>query len=269
MAGQAHAQVNSNCVQVAANHVSCELIPDTASGGQPIGIGVAPGTYATFTNGTGTYLQVNEVSAITREQLYWSEFCVYLNDFATGQSTPGAGEVGCSAKNIGEDYPPIGWGNGTGLSVAPGGIVYLNSHTEPAGTNHTYSLSVKLQTTGLYAWRQPKIDAVITCNGMSQSTTWAPWVNNTGQDLHLTGASIYSVSSSTVAPNTLNGPACVYVFKSDGSPKYANCDDALRTRGQVAWAMMIVSPGEFVAAQGVNACAAQHLWDWSAFLNIW
>ena len=260
--------VNPNCTNLTANHIDCDLIPDSASGGQPIGVGVPPGSYVTFTNRTGTYLQVNEATAITGEQSFWSEFCVYLNDFVTGQNTAGRGEVGCTSKNVGENYPPIRWGATTGLSVAPGGVVYLNSHTEPAGTNHTYSLVVKPQTSGLYSWRAPKLDAVITCNGQSQSTAWTPWTNTTEGPVHLAGASIYAVSGNASSPNTVTG-ACVYVLRPDGSVRFSNCESAAKTRGQLSFATQVVQPGESVAGQAVNSCPAGSLWDWAAFLLVW
>lgn len=261
--------VNPNCTNLTANHIDCDLIPDSASGNQPIGVGVPPGSYVTFTNRTGAYLQVNEVIAITGEQATWSEFCVYLNDFVTGQNTPGRGEVGCTAKNIGENYPPIRWGTTTGLSVAPGSMVYLNSHTEPAAINHTYSLVVKPQTSGLYSWRAPKLDTVITCSGQQQSTPWTPWTNTTGGDLHLAGASIYSVSGVASNPNTVTG-ACVYVLRPDGSVRFSNCDSAARTRsGQLDFPTQVIQAGESVAGQAINTCPSGAVWDWAAFLLVW
>jgi len=257
--------VNTNCVTTADGHVSCDLIADD----QPIGVGVPAGTYVIFTNRTTDYLQINSVSAFTGEQQRWSEFCVDRDDGRTGQASPGIGEVGCTTKNVGEDYPPITWGNGTGLSVPPGGVIYLGSHTEPVPENHTYSMSVAVQTTGLNAWRQPQQDAVITCDGQLQSTAWTPWQNTTDHDLHLAGASVYAVSSSPSSPNTLSGAACIYVIDASGATKYTNCDDALRTRGDANFPVVTIAPGEFVAAQATNACASPAVWDWVAFLRVW
>jgi len=260
--------VNPNCKFAAANHVDCDLIPDNMSWGQPTGVGIPPNVYVTFTNRTGQYLQINQVTAETGERRSWSEFCLYNNYFATGQNFAGNGETGCSAKNVGEDYAPIRWGAGTGLSVPPGGVIYLTSHTEPQPTNHTYSLYVKPQTTGLHSWRAPQNDAVIACNGQPQSTAWTPWRNNTSHDLHLTGASIYSESGNASSPNSVN-VACIYILRADGSVRDANCDGALRTRGEVMLPMQLIHPGESVVAQATNVCPNSALWDWAAFMNVW
>jgi len=254
--------VNPGCSMAAPNHLSCELI----SHEQTIGVGVPPGVYVTFTNNTDSHLQINEINAETGERQSWSEMCVYLNDFATSQTTAGQGEVGCSSKQVGKDYSPIRFGQGTGLSVAPGDVVYLSSHTEPNAINHTYALDVKVQTTGLMAWRMPKQDAVIPCDGQQQSTAWDQWTNTTGRDLHLSGASVYAESG--FASHTVSG-ACIFVFSADGSTKYTNCDVALRTHGEVTFPSVVIAPGESVASQAINSCSAPLVWDWAAWLLVW
>jgi hypothetical protein len=258
---------NTNCQQVAQNQVNCDLVPGE------IGTGVPPGVVLTFTNRTGAQLQVNQADAITNERTYWSEWCVYTgpttDSLKTSQGPAGVGEVGCSTKQPGEDYAPIRWGAGTGLAVAPGEMVIVNSHTEPAAVNHTYALTVAPQTTGLYSWRQPQVDEVITCNGETQSTAGSPWHNDTGRELHLTGASIYAEAGGGPTPNTMSGAACIYVMTADGAVKYQNCDNAIRTRGEVTFPLVTVAPGEYVAAQATNACAAPGVWDWVAFLRVW
>jgi hypothetical protein len=255
--------VNPGCSMVSANHMSCELI----SHEQTIGVGVPPGVYVTFTNNTGTHLQINRIDAETGERQFWSEHCAYLNVFLTGQNAAGQGEVGCAAKQIGKDYPPILFGQGTGLGVAPGDVVYLASHTEPLAINHTFAMDVKVQTTGLMAWRMPKIDQVIDCNGQQQSTVWSTWENTTGRNLNLTGASIYAESGA--ATHTLNGQACIFVMDASGATKYQNCDSALKTRGEVKFPVVTIAPGESVAAQGVNACSAPSVWGWAAWMQVW
>lgn len=255
--------VNPGCSMVAANHLACELIASETT----IGVGVPPGVYVTFTNNTGTHLQINEVNAETGERQFWSEHCIYLNTFMTGQNTAGQGEVGCASKQIGKDYLPVRFGQGNGLGVAPGDVVYLGSHTEPLQINHTYALDVKVQTTGLQAWRMPKVDAVIECDGQQQSTVWGTWTNTTQGDLHLTGASIYAEAGQR--SHTLNGSACIFVMDASGATKYTNCDGALKTRGEVKFPAVTIAPGESVAAQGVNACTAPNLWGWAAFLQVW
>lgn len=255
--------VNPGCSMVAANHMSCELIAHE----QTIGVGVPPGAYVTFTNNTGMHLQINEINAETGERQFWSEHCIYLNTFMTGQNIAGHGEVGCSLKQIGKDYPPVRFGQGNGLSVAPGDVVYLASHTEPLAINHTYAMDVKVQTTGLQAWRMPKIDQVIYCDGQQQSTVWSAWTNTTQTNLHLTGASIYSEVGQ--GSSTLNGSACIFVMDASGATKYQNCDSALRARGEVKFPIVTIAPGESVAAQGVHSCSAPNLWDWAMFLQVW
>src|ERR1700692_3594286 len=101
------------------------------------------GQYAVLTNNTGAYLQINQVEAITGEQLYWSEFCVFLNDFQTAQPAAGTGEIGCSTKNPGENYPSLQWdGSQTALSVPPETKVYVAAHTVPASIAHDFIFSV-------------------------------------------------------------------------------------------------------------------------------
>lgn len=263
---KAPAVVYPNCFQAAQNHIACDLVPGA------IGAAVPAGMFASFTNKTGQYLQIDQVDAYTAERQYWSEYCAYLGDLSdltTEQKSAGKGEVGCATKSVGEDYAPIRWGTQTALLVAPGEMVMLNAHTEPASTNHTYSLAVSVQSSGVYAWRQPQTDKVWYCDGQNQSTDLVPWQNTTGRDLHLTGAAIYSETDSSSTPNTVSGAACIYVLTADGAQKYSNCDSALRTRGEVSFPTVTVSPGEFVAAQAVNACTAGRIWNWATWLRVW
>lgn len=255
--------VNPGCVQAPDGHIDCPLI----AYGEPIGVGVPAGTYVKFTNNTGLMLQIDSVQAATAEVQLWSEICVYVGELVTGQPTPGIGEVGCATKAFNENYSTIHWGEHTGLSVAPGQVVYLNSNTPSGYKNHTYALSVRVQTTGLHAWRQPQQDAVIVCDGQQQSTAPTPWRNETGRELHLTGASIYSEDGRL--SNTMSGAACIYVMTADGSTKYQNCDSALRTRGDVSFPVVTIAPGEYVSAQATNSCPAPGVWDWAAFLRVW
>jgi hypothetical protein len=255
---------NPGCVSAPDTHVECPLVAND----QPIGVGVPAGTYVKFTNNTGTLLQIDEVQAATGETSFWSEYCVYLGELVTGQTIAGRGEVGCSVKNPGENYAPITWGANTGLSVPPGGVVYLNSHTEPELKGHTYAMRVRVQTSGLHAWRQPQQDAVIPCDGQQGSTAPTPWRNDTDRDVHLVGVSIYSVSG-TATPNTLNGTACIYAMTADGAMKYRNCDEALLSKGEVSFPVVTIAPGEYVSAQAVNACPAGGVWDWAAWLRVW
>jgi hypothetical protein len=261
------AQINTGCVVHPTEplQIDCQLIASE----QPIGVGVLPKGWVRFTNNTGEYLQVDEVNAITNETALWGEYCTYIDHWLTGQDAAGFGEVGCTSKKIGELYGPIKYGNGTGLSVAPGSIFQASASTGEQGTNHTFSLKVRKQTTGVHSWRQPQIDQVIHCNGQTQATVWAPWKNTTGHDLHFISAQIYSESANAGSPNTLNGPACFYTFKANGSPKWSSCDDTLRTRGDKAFQMQVIADGEYLAGQGTNACPSGAVWGWAAFMHIW
>lgn len=253
---------NPGCKEVGFS-VDCPLVPGE------IGVGVPAGTWVVFYNRTDQMLQIDAVRAATGETQLWSEFCVYRGELFTWQSPAGVGEVGCTTKGIGENYGTIRWGAGTGLSVAPGERVYLNSHTEPAAKNHTYSMSVREQTTGLYAWRQPQRDEVIPCDGQERATVASPWRNESGRAMHLIGAGIYSESGTPASINQMSGPACIYVMAADGSTKYQNCDDNLRRRGEVSFPVVTIEPGEYVSAQARNACAAPGVWDWAAWLRVW
>jgi len=244
--------------------IFCEMVASDRA----IGIGVPAGTYVAFTNNTGAPLQVVETGAFTAERRFWSEYCAYLgtlNDSVTWQRVAGKGEVGCAAKNIGEDYAPIRFG--TGLVVAPGEVVVLNSHTEPTSTNHTYTLKVRALTDAGQSWRQPQRDQVIPCDGQTQYTVAAPWRNDADRNVQITGASIYAEVPQSKAPNTVSN-ACISVLLEGGATKYSNCDTALRSKGEVHFPPVTVAPGEYVAAQAANACAVGGHWNWAAFLNV-
>lgn len=263
--------VNTNCVQAAENRIDCDLVPMEG----PYGPGVPAGQFVSFTNRTGVYLQIDQIHAYTAEREFWSEYCAYLGGIehlTTSQfQTPtgsNRGEVACAAKNIGEDYAPIRFGQRNGMLVAPGEMVMLNSHTEPSAINHTYSIWVSVENTAVYSWRQPQTDRVIPCDDQMQSTDMTPWRNNTDRELHLIGASVYVETPSSKTPNTI-GNACIYVLTADGSQKYANCDAAIRTKGEVSFPLVTVAPGEYVAAQATNVCKSGSHWNWAAFLRVW
>lgn len=257
--------VNPGCV-MSGDRPYCELIANP----EAIGVGVAANNVAVFTNNTGISLQIERADAYTGEQVYWGEYCAYLVDDLSSavpsQVSAGIGEVGCAHKEIGESYPSLIWGSG--LLVKPGQKLVLNSHVEPANIGHTYSLRVSNATSGVSAWRMPQNDAVISCDGQPQMTSGDKWTNTSSKERQLVGASIYSVSAIGSSPTTMNGPACIYVFAADGSTKYQNCDNALRTRGEVSFPAVSIAPGESVAAQARNTCSAPSVWDWAAFLRI-
>ena len=263
---QAPTVVSQNCRPTEQdNHVNCDMVP----GEVPTGLSVPAGSFASFTNRTGVPLQIDQIDAFTGERKNWSEYCAYVEHLNTFQWPAGQGEVGCSAKNIGEDYTPMRWGANTGLLVEPNQTVILNSHTEPSSIEHTYSLHVSVLNTGVQSWRQPQVDQVIPCDGQMQSTVLSAWQNTTGHDMHLIGASIYAETPSSAAPNTMSGNACIYVFTADGTQKYNNCDQSIRTRGEVSFPLVTINPGDLVGAQATNACQSGSHWNWAAFLRVW
>lgn len=263
---QAPVVVSQNCVQATERpHTNCDLVP----GEVPTGATIPAGSFASFTNRTGVNLQIDQIDAFTGERKDWSEYCAYLGHINTFQWPAGKGEVGCATKQIGEDYAPIRWGDNTGLMIAPNETIILNAHTEPAPVEHTYSLHVSVMNTGVESWRQPQVDDVIPCDGQMQSTVLSAWQNKTAGDLHLIGASIYSENPSSSTPNTTSGNACIYVFTADGTQKYNNCDQAIRTRGEVSFPIVTINPGDLVGAQATNACQPGRHWDWVAFLRVW
>ena len=255
--------VNPGCYLI-HDHTECELIASTDA----IGVGVPAGTFVRFTNNTGVMLQVDQIEAYTGERDRWSEYCAGLvNDPSqaiTGQKLAGLGEVGCAHKEIGEDYRALTWGGWSGLLVMPGQQVFVGAHTEPAAISHTYSLRVRVATTGLHSWRQPQIDQVNDCDGGTLPTKWAPWRNDSGRVMHMSGAEVYAVSANPKAPSTVNA-ACVHVLDVNGNVRWSNCD--LTTRGSVAWPTVEIQPGESVAAQASHSCSAG-LWGWAAFLRV-
>lgn len=256
--------LNPGCTMPEVNHVACEMIASD----QLIGAALPPDVYITFTNNTGTYLQINSIHAqMADERLHWSEYCAFL-DAWHGQDEAGIGEIGCKSKPAGQLYEPVLFGSGTGLSVPPGSVVIIGPHTEPEQVEHTFALDVKVQTTGLKAWRQPRQDEMIPCNDQMQSTSWMPWTNTSDRDMHLSGASIYAESAKPETPNTLSG-ACIFVLDASGATKYQNCDVALRTRGDVSFPVVTFAPGESVVAQAINSCSTGGTWDFVSYLRVW
>lgn len=260
----APATVNPGCVTGPDGlFVTCDLIASDV----PLGVTIPARGFVSFTNRTGSALQVNQINAYTGETAYWSEFCSTLDVGSNNQKTPGIGEVACITKQPNQNYLPLTFGSGTGMTVQPGQVITMGSHTEPAMESHTFTLNVAPQATGVQMWRQPRADDIVHCNGLPQATAWAPWTNTTGVQLHVHGALIYA-ESGTATASEMNGSACVYVLNADGTVKTGLCNDALRTRGDASFEMT-VEPGEALAAQAINTCAAPGLWDYAAYLRVW
>lgn len=239
--------------------IACQLVSGDLQ------VTVRAGSHAIFTNNTGRTLHIVEENAITNERTRWSEHCVYLNVGETHQPSAGQGEVGCSAKNIGEDYAPITFG--AGLSVNPGDVVHLNSHTQPEPIEHIYTLKVRESAGGGQSWRQPQVDQVIWCDGQMQSTVSSPWRNNTGRTVTLDSASIYAESPQSRTRNEV-ASACVYVLLEGGAQKYSACNGALSRKGAAQFQAITIEPGEYLAAQASNACAAGGHWNWASYLQV-
>jgi hypothetical protein len=256
--------LNPSCVtQPDGLLVTCSLEPSP----WPIGVTVPASGFVTFTNNTGSYLQINSIEAFTGEVTHWGEFCAALNFGSNRQDVAGTGEVACTTKAENTNYIPLTFGQGTGLLVEPGGVVILGA--KPATVAHTYALMVAPNTTGVQVWRAPAVDEVIPCNGLPQYTAWNPWKNDSGYTKHISGALIYNESGNLSNRKELSGHACLYVLNPDGTPRVTQCNDSLRTRGEATFATIEVFPGESVAAQAVNTCSAPNEWDWAAYLYVW
>lgn len=80
-------------------------------------------------------MQINWIGATPVVAGYWSEMCAFLDAYATAQSSPGTGEVGCTSKEPSEgEYPGLSWdGYHTALSVPTWSVLYLagNVHITP------------------------------------------------------------------------------------------------------------------------------------------
>jgi hypothetical protein len=183
-----------------------------------------------FTNKTGQYVQINQISGTPVASGLWGEYCTYRNNFATRQDTPGVGEVGCQTKEPSEaSFPQLRWdGYATALSVAPDDLIYLSGYVSGGDYRANWSISTYPQSIGVYSYRQPRVDAVISGNGSTQWTTWDPWPNNTGHNLMIGGATIYA---STAPGHTVDG-ACVYIVNTAGGIRWSYCTN-IDTRGVV------------------------------------
>jgi hypothetical protein len=236
------------CTQTTASIIDCNLVSGNVVVTAPAGYHVR------LTNKTGTYLQINQVTAATEEQTNWAEFCTFLNDYRTGQLTSGTGEVGCVHKNVGENYPIERWG--PGLSVSPNSVVWLDSHTKSGFEKHTYTVSVAPQTSAVYSWRFPAIDQSHSTAG--SVTTWTTWKNSSTKTRHLVGAGIYLTGQSQLSA------ACLYILRSDNSIRWSMCNNGLNKRGFVSISTQLIYPGESLAGQAKNNTSGG--WDWAALL---
>ncbi|WP_148273486.1 hypothetical protein [Stigmatella aurantiaca] len=220
-------------------------------------------------NSTGSYLQIDQVQGQGPDAGGFGEYGVFLNLYATAQTSPGKGEVGTGYKDSGPGYPPIRWDStaeATGLSVPPGSTVYLDHNWQSGAASFTYTVTSRPQTTGVSSWRQPQADQVISCNGTRQQTTWGPWKNTTAANYYLRGAQIYVSSGKPV--RSVTDSACLYILDTTGNVRWHQCD-GVNVRGRVAVSsVQVVRPGESVAAQAANTCPVGAVWDWVAYMYI-
>merc|ERR1711959_87943 len=220
----------------------------------------------------GQSVQLDQVAGQSLSSIKgtFGEYCVYLDDFHTAQSTPGRGEVGCYPKAAAEPrFQPLKWGaSTTALAVPPGSTLTLQGYVQVApGKGHDlsfqFSVTVSPQKNGIISYRQPRVDAGMTCNGKPATTASAPWPNTSGRNLTLLGATVYALSPPPDA-------GCLYILPSGSSskPRYTLCD--LNQRGVAMFPTPVeVGVGERILAQASHTCAAPGVWDWAAYLYVY
>jgi hypothetical protein len=254
-----------------AGFVQCDLLTVGQNGGQPMVVNVPAAQYLELLNSSGAAIQINRVYAVTNERLYWSEFCAYLNNGCTCQPSPGIGEVGCTFKDVGEDYPPLGWtGDKTALAVSAGSVLYLNSHTVPKLEPHTYIIYAYPQATGIISYRYPTADEIFTCNGTTQTTNWNPIRNTSGRLWYVGGATVYADGGGGVNARTMVNAACVYILDANGIVRWRYCGNGLNVRGYTTFPTQVVNTNEYLVLQASNRCDPdQGGWDYAGWLYVW
>jgi hypothetical protein len=262
-AGPAHAE-NEDCIlPPGSNEMACLLRAGTFTFTVPVNVHVK------LTNETGSYLQIDQVQGQGADAGGFGEYGVFLNLYATAQTSPGKGEAGVVSKDSGSVYPPIRWDSSmeaTGLSVSPGSVVYLDHNWRSGALSFTYTVTARPQTTGVWSWRQPQVDQSILCGGTRQLTVWGPWKNTTAANHYLRGAQIYAVSGKSIP--SVTDAACLYILDTSGAVRWHQCD-GVNVRGRLPVSpVQVIRPGESVAAQAANTCPQGALWDWAAYLYI-
>lgn len=218
-------------------------------------------------NKTGKYIQIRNVSVHPLKKDSWGEYCLSIRDWLTRQNDPGFGEVGCVVKKPEEGvFESLGWDNGSdGLTIAPDQSAYVGGYVHAQfGNDHRkfIELSVVDGVKGYMSLRQPKIDVSIRCNGNNQTTQWSPWPNTTGQDIKISGATIYAVSPGKKSVQE----GCLYVMSADGKTQKWKYCASLNIQGRVHFPEVVVAPDEYIAAQASNTCVSGGLWDWAAYI---
>jgi hypothetical protein len=213
----------------------------------------------------GQNVQLNQVAgqSLSSTKGTFGEFCVYLDDFHTAQSTPGKGEVGCYPKAASEPrFDALKWGTSTALAVPPGSTLHFQGYVQTTrgnDLNFQFTITASPESTGIISYRQPRADATIYCNGKPATTANTPWPNTSGRNLTLLGATIYALDPPADA-------GCLYILPSGSStPRYTLCN--LNRRGVFVFeAPVVVGIGEAILAQATHTCAAPGVFDWAAYL---
>ncbi len=222
-------------------------------------------------NNLGYSVQINQVaghSLSNQSANNLGEYCVFLDEFAIEQQEPGIGEVGCNTKDSTEiDFLPVQWdGTNTALAIPPGSEIFFQGRIllEPLD-DHDFEFTITAypQASGVNAYRQPKADEIIACNGSNQWTSWNVWENTNLHDVAITGATIFA--RDTELDGHQVDAACIYVLDYNQSVRWSYCSN-VNIRGRVDFADVTVLQGESIAAQARHSCAAGNHWDWAAYI---
>jgi hypothetical protein len=255
---------NRGCTNAQANEIACSL----ATGSRTYRLDSARSQYLKLTNTTSRPLQIDTIQgAGAGRGRAFLEYCIGRNRFETGQSAPGEGEAACTSRNSGTALSAIRPGGRGGLTVAPGDTLYVSFSPMQSEPYFTVRVTASRASGRQSAWRQPRVDQVIRCNGESQQTRWAPWVNQGPNPVTLRGAVIYSQGAET-PPDRVDA-ACLYVLNTQGEVRYRHCD-GVNTRNPAGLDIppQTVAPGEAVAGQATNVCPAPAVWGWAAYMLI-
>jgi hypothetical protein len=201
----------------------------------------------------------------------WGEYCLSIGVWRTGQTRPGWGDAACTHKEEFEPaFAPLQWNSaGTAPTLPPGAAAYVGGYVlSPSRTQDhrkTVHVTARHGVGNVYSYRQPREDVPIRCNGQFQTTDQAPWTNTSGRDLTISGAIIYAVDA---RKRDSVDDACITVLDITGTQARWRFCTGVNVRGSVSFPPVRVAPGEAIAAQGSNTCAAPALWDWAAYIHV-
>ena len=221
-----------------------------------------------ITNATGLGLVLSSVSATTSAS-QWGEFCVFLDEYFTGQQhEAGKGEIGCATKNPGANYGQVSWGPGLGVQIPPKSSIYIGSHVLSEHPPHSFELTLSNRDRPVISYRFPHVDKSFKCMGKKQSYALEPWVNTSGKIQKVLSTLTYAVSGSETTPNRLAGAGCIYVLSREGSVKSQYCSTNLISENAHVPLDLDLLPGEAVAAQANNTCEPPARWGWVVYLAV-